>query len=265
VSLITIVLYIFIGIVAGFLGGLLGIGGGLVVVPALLLIFYLFDFPTAYAMQVAVGTSLGAMVFTAASSAWAHYKQKGVYWRSFIYLAPGIVLGAILGAFIADYLPSKQLMFIFGFFITIIGIYFLFQNKIEENQEEKTLHFSVMSGIGILIGSISSVLGIGGGIITVPLLAAIGVPLRNAISTSAVAGFLIALIGAASFLLLGLNHTTFPESIGYLYIPAFFVIGLSATITAPFGAKLAYTLPTFVLRRVFGVVLCIVGVIMMSR
>lgn len=105
-------------------------------------------------------------------------------------------------------------------------------------------------------------MGIGGGLITVPILTALNIPIRNAISISAVTGTLIALIGAVSFLCLGLNEKTFPDSIGYLYIPAFICIGLSSSLAAPLGAKLTYILPTGLLKQVFGGVLITVGLLM---
>ena len=260
--LLAILSYMIIGILAGFLAGLLGIGGGLITVPSLLLIFHLLDFPTPYAMQMAVGTSLGAMVFTAASSAWAHYKQKGVNWHLFNLLTPGIVIGALLGAIIADELPSKQLALLFGCFICLIGLYFLLPSKSLEERNCVPPHFLMCSVVAIFIGAISTILGIGGGMIIVPMLTAFHTPLRNAISTSAVIGFFIAFIGALSFLYLGLKQQTSTESLGYLYMPAFIFISLTSSISAPFGAKLAHALPTAALKRIFGIVLIIVGILM---
>ncbi len=262
---LAIIIFAITGIFAGFFGGLLGIGGGLIAVPVLLLTFHLLGFSATNAMQVAVGTSLGAMVFTAASSAWAHYRQQGVNWHLFRLLIAGVAAGAILGALIADLLPSQKLAFIFGVFVFFIGVYFLLPTeKLEQPGELRPPHFFIMFTIGVIIGVISSILGIGGGIITVPILTAFRTPLRNAISTSAVIGFFIALIGAISFLFLGLKQPTFTYSIGYLYVPAFIFIGLTSSLAAPYGAKLAYTLPTHVLRRIFGVALILVGFLMID-
>lgn len=260
IFIMTLILYAIIGIFAGFIGGLLGVGGGLVVVPALIFMFQYLDFPLTYAMQVAVGTSLGAMVFTAASSAWAHYTQKGVYWHLFRVLAPGIILGAILGAVIADYISTASLKMIFGVFAILIGIYFLFSQEFKESRTKLAPHLILWIIIGVIIGSISSILGIGGGIMTVPILTAFGVPIRNAISTSAATGFLIALIGAISFLYLGMHQDTFSGSIGYLYLPAFISIGITSSLMAPYGAKLAYKFPTKILKRIFGIFLIATGI-----
>lgn len=260
---ISVLIYVLIGIFAGFLGGLLGIGGGLVTVPSLLATFHWLGYPDTYAMQVAIGTSLGSMVITSASSAWAHQAQKGVNWHLFVSLSPGIVLGAIAGALTADMLPSNDLQIIFGVSICLIGCYFLIQEKFME-PEAKTYHphFLIFNALGFVIGAISSIMGIGGGIITVPILAALGTPLRNAISTSAATGFLIACIGALSFLYLGLGHKAFSGTIGYLYVPAFIFISITSALAAPYGARLVYILPVSTLRKVFAFVMIIVGISM---
>ena len=250
-----------IGCAAGLLAGLLGIGGGIITVPALLLTFYLLGVSSPYLMHVALGTSLGAMVFTSAFSALAHFRKKGVNWYFFRTIAPGIIIGAIFGALIADNLTSGKLQMICGFAECLVGFYFLFPQKSHglegDHQKPKSVVFLVP--IGICIGAISSILGIGGGIITVPILVAFGVHFRNAISTSAVLGFLIASIGAISYLSLGLGKETVPGSIGYLYLPGFFIIGFFSSLMASFGAKLAYILPVNILRKVFAVVLIIIG------
>lgn len=264
--ILACILYVLIGSVAGFTAGLLGIGGGLIAVPGILLVFHLLDVPIEHSMQIAVGTSLAAMVFTSASSAYAHYRLKGIYWSVFFTLIPGVVLGAILGAIIADYLPSKQLAMIFGMLACVIGIYFLFptaEEAIENVQYDSNVF--LLSLIGFFIGIVSSIMGIGGGIVTVPILLGRGVPLRNAISTSAAVGFAIAVAGAASFLLLGLKQQTLNDTLGYIYVPASIMIGVTAVLAAPFGAKMAYKLPTEILRRVFGIYLLLVGIAMFFK
>lgn len=249
----------FVGALAGFLSGLLGVGGGMVVVPSLLVTFYILGLSPANVMQIAVGTSLAAMVLTSASSAWAHL--KGVNWPFFKALVPGTILGAILGAVIAHILPTRQLQVIFGVFVCLFGAYFLFTAKIPEIDKNLKPHYLIMMLIGLVIGALSSILGIGGGIITVPVLTIFGASLRNAISTSAANGFIIALLGALSFLYLGLKQENV-DSVGYVYIPAFIIIGLTAALLAPLGAKYAYSTSSVVLKRIFGVYQILVGVAM---
>lgn len=255
-------IYAFIGLLAGFSGGLLGIGGGLVTVPSLFFLFHFLGFPSEHSMQMALGTSLSAMLFTAASSACSHYLKNGINWQFFTYLSPGIIVGSLAGALIADYLPSKELKMIFGICAILVGFSFLLPHK-EKEKTGSTLHLPLLALIGTGIGTVSTLLGIGGGIMTVPVLTFFRAPLRNAISTSAMVGFLIAFVGAISFLILGLKQQTMSESVGYVYLPAFIMIGLTSVLSAPFGAKLVYILPTDILRKIFGLFLLIVGVLML--
>jgi len=260
-ELVALLIYVAIGVVAGFLGGLLGIGGGLVAVPSLLAAFQALGLSMEDVMQVAIGTSLAAMVFTSASSAGAHYSQKSVCWPAFRILAPGVILGSILGAVIAIHLPKRGLELIFGFCEGAIGIYFLYPASVPENEMGlRSIYPAIFAAIGVGIGGISTLLGIGGGIVTVPILTAYGMPLRNAISTSAAIGFLIAISGAAAFLYPALEKHDFSVRTGYIYLPAFICIGLAASLIAPFGARLAHTLPIRSLQMVFGVVLIITGI-----
>lgn len=252
-------MYVTLGAIAGFISGLLGIGGGMIVVPALLMIFKLLNFPFENMMQMAIGTSLTAMIFTAGSSAWAHHKT--VNWYIFKALIPGIFLGSILGAMIAHILPTEILQVIFGIFLCVLGTYFLLTAKIKEVEATIKPDYFIIHLMGLMIGSISSILGIGGGIITVPMLLMLGTSMQNAISTSATTGFLIATVGALSFLFLGLTEES-NGTIGYVYIPAFVVIGLTAAIMAPLGAKYSYSTSTVVLKRIFGIYQIVIGILM---
>lgn len=281
-------IYAVTGVLAGFLAGLFGIGGGLITVPCLVFSFYLQGYVGPHIMHFAIGTSLGAMVLTAASSALAHVMNKGVYWNLFWGLAPGVVIGSVLGAFIADHTSSRMLELFFGISECIIGLYFFCSRAIPISQnfsgkndvpncssiqksghshEIKGTSFSsstpfLMTIFGIAIGGFSTVLGIGGGIVTVPLLTAFRTPFRNAISTSAVSGFIIATVGAASFLYLGLENPSYNGSVGFIHIQAFIVIGITSALLAPYGAKCTYTLPVAMLRKAFGIILILTGVLM---
>lgn len=259
----VLIFYLLIGLAAGVLGGLLGVGGGLVTVPSLMLIFWCLDFPPEFLVHLAIGTSLGAMVFTAAASAYAHSLKNGVDGPFFRGLAPGIILGAIGSAWIAKQLSSQVLEKIFGVCLCVIGLYFCISKATVKEGHLGRPYFLLLAALGIGIGGISTILGIGGGIITVPLLTAFRLPMRNAIATSAATGFLIAVSGAASFLMVGIQEKIVPGSVGYLYLPAFIPIGIAAMVTAPLGARLTYILPTEILRRIFGVFLWLTGVTML--
>jgi uncharacterized membrane protein YfcA len=255
--------YALIGLLAGIIGGLFGISGGLVTIPCLVLIFHFLDFPKEVLVHMAIGTSLSAMVFNAIASAWSHHRKGGVIWPIVKAMLPGLFLGAIAGSLVARILSDTLLQDVFGYFECLMGIYFLLPFK--EKNYEHHLHPGTLglSAIGFGIGGLSSVLGIGGGIITVPILLAIHVPMKKAIGTSAATGFLITFIAAIAYLILGYGKTTLPDSIGYLYLPAFLMIGIVTAFAAPFGAKLSSILPTPILRRAFAVVLFIAGVLML--
>lgn len=259
----SIIIFILIGCIAGFLGGLLGIGGGLVVVPGLMLYFTLYGFRENTMMHVAVGTSLAAMVFTAGASAFTHYKANSVHWKFYYALAPGIIIGSILGSLFADLLPSRDLAFIFGVSIFCIGLSYMLPSKKQPEstpQPQVTPHVLLIGALGVGIGALSTILGIGGGVLTVPLLSFFRVPLRNAIATSAVTGFLIAFFGAVSFLYFGLGKSSYHDSVGYIYLPAFICIGLVSCLGAYFGAKCTYIFPVQLLRRIFGGFAIFVGI-----
>lgn len=267
-----VVIYLFlalIGLISGFLGGLLGIGGGIFTVPAFLLTFYLFDFPPAYTIHVAIGTSLGVMIFTALSSTWAHFLERGIQWRFLQYYSPGIVFGVILGALIADYLPSRKLTLFFSLYIFCFGLYFIIsaiRNKnpylVEKKLDEPYPLTSSM--IGLCAGIFSSVLGVGGAPVTIPFLTAHQVELKHAISTSAFVSLLVGTVGSLSYLYFGLNGGGVNESIGYLYLPGVLIAGIASTLSAPYGVKLAYLLPTRLLKIIFGIFLLIVSLVLIS-
>ena len=261
ITLFELIIYILAGFAAGLLGGLLGVGGGLITVPTLLFIFHFLGFSSPYLMQMAIGTSLAAMILTSAASAWTHYLKQGINWLIFREFIPGIIIGSILGALIASHLSSRTLEIIFGVSIILVGSYLLLIKSMPEQKESPVLpvHPLLFPMIGILIGAISTILGIGGGLITVPVLIFYGISMRQAISSSAISGFVISLIGTISFLLIGFHQTILRYSLGFVYLPAFLIIGLASCLTAPLGAELVYRLPTSLLRQIFGLFLILVG------
>lgn len=258
----SIFVFMGIGLLTGFLGGLFGIGGGMIAVPALLLTFSMMNFPEHDIMQITIGTSLAAMIFTAASSAFAHYKQNGIRWDLFKILAPGVALGSFLGAFIAHDLLSHQLKLLFGIFVIIAGLYSILNSRDANDESQEAPQYFPIFSLAIVIGTLSAILGLGGGVMIVPLLTHFGSSLRNAISTSAITGFLVALIGSLSFLTLGLNHNGTEGSVGYIYIPAFIFMGIAAALVAPIGASYSYRLSSDFLKYSFGTFQILVGLSM---
>lgn len=264
------VVFALIGLIAGFLGGLLGIGGGIFTVPSFLLAFHVFDFPPSYTIHVAIGTSLGVMIFTALSSAWAHFRQKGIQWNYLRYYAPGVIGGTVLGALIADTLPGGKLIKLFSGYIFCFGVYFVISALKKSNPYLSELKLKdpypvTTAGVGFFTGIVSAILGVGGAPITIPFLTAHRVQLKHAISTSAFVSLLVGTIGSLSYLVFGLNEQVANGSIGYLYLPGMLITGVASVFSAPYGARLAYLLPTRILRMVFGIFLIIVSIVLIRR
>lgn len=245
-------IYVLTGLCVGFLSGLFGIGGGLIVVPLLAYLFHYIDIPEAYRFHTAVGTSLAAMIFTSSSSAISHYMQNGINWKMVKILLPGLILGSITGALIANYLSGDILKWIFALFLFLIGFKFIFHPK---SDWQTNLPYWVLSPISYFLGIFSALLGIGGGFITVPVLVAFRMHLTNAISTAAITGFVMALVGSIAFFIVGEGREESSDLAGFIYLPAAVTIGLSAFLVAPIGAKLAYRLPVEDLKKYFGLLL----------
>lgn len=251
-----------LGAVAGTVAGLLGVGGGILVVPGLAFLLAGGEVPADRLMQVAVGTSLANIVVTSLSSIQAHHRRGAVRWPVLARLTPGIVIGALLGAVIADVLPSRTLAIVFGVFLLIVAARLGFGGQPAPHRQLPGTAGLAAAGTGI--GTLSSLLGIGGGTMTVPLLAWCNVALREAVATSAACGLPIAIAGAAGFALAGLDTPGMPAlATGYIYWPAFLAVAPLSIAFAPVGAWLAHTIPVAVLRRGFALFVLIVGVRML--
>jgi len=258
---IEIIGFVAIGIAAGMLAGLLGIGGGIVTIPCLILTFHYLHIPPSMMMHLAIGTSLASMVFNSLSSLYSHHRKKGVIFSVVKPMALGVIVGSFVGAYIAKLLPSHFLQIFFGVFECLLGLRFLLpEAKIKKKRSMPG--FFGLSGIALGVSTLSTMLGIGGGLINVPVLTHYHVPMKKAIGTSSALSFLISLTGAMFFLAMGIQDTHYPYTYGFIYIPAFIVISIVAFFAAPWGVKLAHLLPTDILRRVFGVVLVLAGLSM---
>lgn len=254
--------YLIVGILAGTLAGLLGIGGGIIIVPALAWIFQSKGFPETIIMHLAVGTSLATIVVTAISSVRAHHSHGAIRWEVLRRLIPGLVFGVLLGAMVADTLSTDSLRIFFSVFVMVVGSQMMFGAS---PAPHRNLPRSLgMIAVSTVIGGVATLVGIGGGNLVVPFLVWCNVPIRNAVGTAAAAGLPIALVGATSYILTGFNAHGLPRwSTGYVYWPAFAgIVGMSM-VCAPVGARLAHTLPTAVLKRSFGVFLGLVGIKML--
>ena len=251
-------IYLGIGVVAGVLAGLLGVGGGLVIVPALVIAFTLQGLPESVLMHLAVGTSLATIVITSVASIRAHHKRGAVLWGPFARLTPGIVVGALAGAAVAGWLPGATLRMLFGIFALTVALQMALDFKPSPHRQLPGT--AGMSLAGALIGAVSAVVGIGGGSMTVPFLAWCNIPVRQAVATSAACGLPIAVAGAAGFLVTGWGHADLPPlSTGYIHWPAFAGVVSTSMLFAGVGARLAHSLPTTTLKKVFALFLTGVG------
>ena len=257
-------MYIIVGAVAGILAGLLGIGGGIVVVPMLVFCFVRQGISDGIIMHLALGTSLASIMFTAVASFRAHHKRGAVHWNVVRKIVVGIFTGTFAGSFLAAQVST---LFLKGFFI--LFLYFVaFQmltNKKPRPSREIPGH-AAMFGVGNVIGVVSSLVGIGGGNLSVPFMVWCNMAFHHAIGTSAAIGFPIAIAGTIGYLVNGLGVPKLPSfSIGYIYLPALFGIVVTSVLTAPLGVRLAHSLPVNRLKRIFAVLLLVVGTRMLIK
>lgn len=249
--------YVVIGLLAGVLGGLLGIGGGVITVPCLLYLFRLQGFNSNYVMHMAIATSLSAMIFNTIASSWGHQRKGNIVWGVFYRLAPGLVLGSCLGALVADLLSGVVLEVFFGLFLIALAVHFYRQRPIVV-QEHRAPGRWILLGWGGVIGMLSNVLGIGGGSMTVPLLTAFKIGDRQAIGTSAVTTLITTALGATTYLVLGREALT-ASAFGFIEPVAFLILGVSAFISAPLGVRLVQEVNPNKLRKIFAIVLVMTG------
>lgn len=253
--------YPLVGAIAGIMAGLMGVGGGLIIVPALA--FYLPHtgaIPAESLMHVAIGTSLATIVPTSVSSSYAHHRRSAVRWTLMASLAPGLMMGALLGAAFADQLRSDTLSSVFAAFLLIVAAHMGLNLRVNPHRELPGR--GRLSGAGGLIGFVSAIVGIGGGTMTVPYLSWHNVKLHQAVGTSAACGLPIAIAGAAGFVIFGLGSVV-DAAAGYLYWPAFGGIVVGTVLFSPVGAMLAHKLPVAILKRLFAVMLVVVAVRML--
>lgn len=256
--------FIILGAFAGLMAGLLGIGGGLVVVPGLAYIYQFTSVPHEYVMQMAAGTSLAIMIPTTIRSLSAHLRHQAKVWPIYSRLMPSVIFGAILGALLAHVFDTKILQILFGFFVLYMAWRLWSDSKVEAS--------TTMPGIwgtnifGTIVGVKSGLLGIGGGVLTIPFLTRWSVPIRDAIAISNAVSFTVAVIGTVSFIVSGMFHSAhLPKwSTGYVYWPAWFPVALVSMLVAPLGVKLAHHLSPKILKRIFSVFLLVVAVQMLK-
>lgn len=250
--------YLLLGCVAGTLAGMLGIGGGLIIVPALAFTFEAQGFDESIIMHLALGSSLATIVVTSLASIRTHHRHGAVMWPLVMRLSGGIVVGAVLGALLADQLASGWLQKIFAIFTLLVAVQMVFELRPPAVHQLPRAPVLVIVGGGV--GAVSAIIGIGGGTVTTPFLLWCNIAARRAIATSAACGLPIAVGGAAGYWFAGLDVIYLPAgSSGFLYWPAIIGVVASSVIFASLGARLTHRLPVGALKKGFAMLLVAVG------
>ena len=247
-----------LGSFVGVMAGLLGIGGGLIVVPALLILLPQAGIDASISMNMALATSLATIIATSGSSALNHLKLGNVDMFVIKWLMPGVVIGGFVGANIAEWIPTEYLPKIFGAIMLCLALQMLFSMK---SSAQSTMPSSRVTMLyGSAIGLVSSLAGIGGGSLSVPFLNRHGVEMRKAVGSSSVCGCVLAISGMIGFILNGYGAADLPRhSVGYVYLPALAAIAATSMLTTRIGAKLTTSLPTPVLKKIFALFLMFVA------
>lgn len=243
-----------LGAAVGFAAGLLGIGGGMLLVPFMTMILTAKGFPMEHIVHMAIATSLGTIMFTSISSVRAHHARGAVRWDIVKLLAPGILIGSWIGPGIGAHMNSSALALSFAVFVTFSAIQMLLNKKPEASRDLPGM--PGMFAAGGAIGTLAGLVGAGGGFVSVPFMTWCNVRIHNAVATSAALGFPIALAGTLSNIYFGMREPDMPAgSLGFIYVPALLVISLASVTTAPLGAKTAHNLPVTTLKKVFALIL----------
>jgi uncharacterized membrane protein YfcA len=256
---------VLLGICTGFLAGLLGIGGGMIMVPFISFFLSARGVAPELSVKMAIATSMATIVFTSISSVRAHHKRGAVRWDLVRTLAPGIVAGSLIGSLgVFAVLKGAWLAILFALFVGF-SAFQMFRNR--KPKPSRQIPGAVGSfGAGAGIGFVSGLVGAGGGFISVPFMIWCNVAMHNAVATSAALGFPIAVANVAGYIAAGLNVTGLPPgAFGYLWLPALVIISLCSVVTAPMGARAAHALPVDRLKKVFGSVLVLLSAYMLAK
>lgn len=257
-NLALIPIFVVLGAAVGFMSGLLGIGGGFTIVPVLMEVFTREAFAAEHVLPMAIGTSAATIVFTTFASARAHHARGAVAWPIVRAMAPGLVIGSLIGPQIASALPLPIMAAIFGGFTWLTALRMLRGRPPKATRElpGKAALFGVGTGIGLVAGMV----GTGGAFLAVPFMARCNVKAHTAVATSAALGLPIAVAATLGFIFAGLRKSGLPPySIGYIYIPALVAIVACSVLVAPFGARVAHAWPAARLRAAFAAMLVVLG------
>jgi uncharacterized membrane protein YfcA len=251
-------LYLGLGAVAGLISGLFGLGGGVVIVPILILSFELQGIAPEISTHMAIGTSLATILVTSMSSVYTHHQKQAIRWHLVTSITPGIVLGALLGGMVALSLSGNLLQLLFGGFLVAVAVQMLVYKPVEQSNSVPKPLWLAVAGTGI--GSLSTLFGIGGGSLTTPFLTLNGVKIHHAVGTAAACGFPIALAATLVYGSATIPAAHLPGSaLGYIFLPAWLGIVVISTPCARLGALLAHRTNARLLQKSFGIVLLLLG------
>lgn len=254
--------YLALGACVGVFAGTFGIGGGMIVVPPLALMLEAQGLPREQVLHLAVGTAMATILFTSLSSARAHAARGGVRWEIARRITPGIIFGGIVGAVVADHLSTRTLAVYFTAFVFVMAVNMALDRRPKPSRQPPGA--AGMFATGTVIGGLSSLVAIGGTVMSVPFMIYCNVPIIQAVGTAAAIGFPIAVGGTIGYLYTGWNASGLPPwSLGYVYLPALAGITVASVLTAPLGAWLAHRVPGKTLKRIFAGLLFLAAARMM--
>jgi len=265
--MIELLVFIALGSITGILAGMFGIGGGVLLVPVLIFIFYGMGMEESVVVYMAIGTTLSSIIFSGISSAHSHHSKKCVEWKLVFPLSLGMIVGAFIGSRYATSMSSDNLKLIITIFLIAVGGEMLFgYTKLLSSRRRLVSISNILAPIhGGWIGFLSSILGIGGGSFTTPLMTLAGYNIRQGIGTAAACGVPIALAGAMGYLYFGQTHPNLPTgATGFIFWPAVLGIASASIITARIGSNIAHSISEQILKRLFGVLL-VIAAIMVTR
>ena len=259
-----VVAFLLLGAVVGFLAGLLGLGGGMTMVPLLTLVFTRQGFAPEHVVHMAIATATATILFTSIASMREHHRHGAILWPVVVGLAPGIILGSLVGPQIVGGMSTAAVSAFFGVFVTLAATNILLDRKPKPTRELPG-HAGLLA-VGSGIGLIASMVGAGGAFLSVPFMTACNVKMRNCVATSAALGLPIAIAGTIGFVVAGLSEPGLPpHSIGYVYVPALLAIVAASVISAPIGARAAHRWPVKTLKRSFAFVLYVLAAYMLWK
>ncbi|MCH9631465.1 MAG: hypothetical protein S4CHLAM37_14880 [Chlamydiia bacterium] len=249
-----------IGILAGFFSGLFGIGGGIITTPGMYMVFTRLQKQDTHAMHVAIATTLACMIFTTLSSSYFHHRKKAVNWPTTWNMIIGVFIGSFFGAYVSKLLSNDILKIVFGAFLLLLGGRFFFaRKKADPNAIYSKPSIWVLSSMGTGISFISSLVGIGGGLFTVPTLMAFKMRIQNAIATSSSISFFVSIFATTWYVIFGFSKEASSTSLGFISLPAFVTIAIFSVCLAPVGVKVAHLINTKLLKKIFGALVTLIG------